>query len=68
MLPRGLETWNSKYDGRYAPRPGTFDLLLRVRERRPDMLAFFGQDLRWKQQFRGLFTELELIPCNARRS
>lgn len=62
VLPLGIETWNSKYDGRYAPRPATFDLLLRLRHRRPDMKAFYGQDLHWKKQFRGLFTELE---CNS---
>jgi predicted metal-dependent phosphoesterase TrpH len=53
-LPRGIETWNSKYDGRYAPRPGTFELLQRLRERKPEMLAFYGTDLHWKKQFRGL--------------
>jgi hypothetical protein len=57
-LPFGIETWNSKYDGRYAPRPATFDLLIRLRNRRPDMRAFYGQDLHWKKQFRGLFTQL----------
>jgi len=59
LLPGGIETWNSKYDGRYAPRPGTFDLLQRLRARRPGMRAFYGQDLHWKNQFRGLFTELQ---------
>ncbi len=59
ILPGGIETWNSKYDGRYAPRPGTFELLRRLRARRSDMRAFYGQDLHWKKQFRGLFTELQ---------
>ena len=53
-LPRGIETWNSKYDGRYAPRAGTFQLLHRLQERRPEMRAFYGTDLHWKKQFRGL--------------
>ncbi|MFZ0418143.1 MAG: PHP domain-containing protein [Candidatus Sulfotelmatobacter sp.] len=61
VLPFGIEAWNSKYDGRYAPRPATFDLLLRLRQRRPGMKAFYGQDLHWRKQFRGLFTQLE---CN----
>lgn len=56
VLPDGIETWNSKYDGRYAPRPGTFSLLQRLRERKPEMHAFYGQDLHWKKQYRGLFT------------
>jgi hypothetical protein len=53
-LPKGIETWNSKYDGRYAPRPGTFALLQRLRQRSPAMHAFYGQDLHWRKQFRGL--------------
>jgi hypothetical protein len=53
-LPMGIETWNSKYDGRYAPRPGTFALLQRLQQRSPKMRAFYGQDLHWKKQFRGL--------------
>jgi len=59
VLPRGIETWNSKYDGRYAPRPGTFALLQKLKQRKPDMRAFYGQDLHWKKQFRGLFVDLE---------
>lgn len=58
-LPQGIETWNSKYDGRYAPRPGTFALLGRVQQRQPAMHAFYGQDLHWKKQFRGLFVEAD---------
>ena len=58
-LPKGIETWNTKYDGRYAPRPGTFALLQRLKSRRPDMQAFYGQDLHWKKQFRGMFVQVE---------
>ncbi len=54
-LPRGIETWNSKYDGQYAPRPGTFALLQRLRSRKNGMQAFYGQDLHWKKQFHQLF-------------
>lgn len=54
VLPMGIETWNSKYDGRYAPRPGTFALLRRLKQRAPQMHAFYGMDLHWKKQFRGL--------------
>jgi hypothetical protein len=64
VLPAGIETWNSKYDGRYAPRPGTFELLQRLRVRRPDMRAFYGQDLHWQKQFRGLVTELQCDSLN----
>ena len=62
VLPRGIETWNSKYDGRAAPRPGTFKLLARLRERRPGMLAFYGVDYHWKKQFRELYN---LVECDA---
>lgn len=62
VLPRGIETWNSKYDGRDAPRPGTFRLLSRLRRRRPDMLAFYGVDYHWRKQFRALYS---LVECDA---
>ena len=61
-LPLGIEVWNTKYDGRYAPRPGTFTLLQRLRQRRPTTLAFFGQALHWKKQFRGMFVEVDCVP------
>jgi hypothetical protein len=65
VLPNGIETWNSKYDGRYAPRPGTFALLARLKARRPGMTAFFGQDLHWRHQYRGLFTMVECETADA---
>src|SRR5579872_3699165 len=58
VLPRGIEAWNSKYDGRYAPRPAVFQLLHRLQKRKPEMRAFYGQDLHWKKQFRGLLNTL----------
>jgi predicted metal-dependent phosphoesterase TrpH len=54
-LPAGIETWNTKYDGRYAPRPQTFALLRRLQKRWPDLRAFYGQDLHWRKQYRGLY-------------
>ncbi len=59
VLPLGIETWNSKYDGQHAPRPGAFRLLNRLQERRPDMRAFYGQDLHWKRQPRVLFMSVD---------
>ncbi len=56
-LPDGIEVWNSKYDGQYAPRPATFALLSRLQQRRPEMHAFYGIDLHWRHQFRSLFVE-----------
>ena len=58
VLPRGIEAWNSKYDGRYAPRPATFDLIARLQRREPGLLAFYGQDLHWRRQHRGLLNQI----------
>jgi hypothetical protein len=55
VLPSGLEVWNTKYDGQYAPRPATFRLIERLQQRKPDLLAFYGQDLHWKRQHHGMF-------------
>lgn len=59
VLPSGIETWNSKYDGPRAPRPRTFQLLHRLQERKPDMKAFYGQDLHWRKQHRDLFNLID---------
>jgi hypothetical protein len=59
VLPDGIETWNSKYDGRFAPRPATFELLNRLQKRKPEMRAYYGQDMHWKKQFRGLSYALD---------
>lgn len=58
-LPLGIEVWNSKYDGRYAPRPETFALLHRLRVRQPCLSAFYGQDLHWRRQYRGMQVAVE---------
>ncbi len=59
ILPTGIEAWNSKYDGPLAPRPRTFQLLNRLQLRKPEMKAFYGQDLHWKKQYRGLLNFLD---------
>lgn len=64
VSPDGIETWNSKYDGRYAPRPGTFQLLQRLQQRRPTMCAFYGQDLHWRHQCRDLLTIVRAVVSN----
>jgi hypothetical protein len=61
-LPNGIETWNSKYDGRYAPRVATFKLLERLQQRKPEMRAYYGLDLHWRIQYRGL---LNLTQCSS---
>jgi hypothetical protein len=55
VLPSGIEVWNTKYDGQYAPRPETFRLLASLQRRKPELLAFYGQDLHWERQYRGVF-------------
>jgi hypothetical protein len=55
VLPSGIEVWNTKYDGQYAPRPETFRLLASLQQRKPELLAFYGQDLHWEHQFRRMF-------------
>jgi hypothetical protein len=62
VLPNGIETWNSKYDGPVAPRPRTFRLLHRLQRRKAEMKAYYGQDLHWRKQYHGLFN---LIDCDA---
>jgi predicted metal-dependent phosphoesterase TrpH len=57
-LPQGIEVWNSKYDGRQAPRPETFRLVTELRSRKPDLHGFFGIDLHWRKQFRSLHVQL----------
>ena len=64
VLPRGIEAWNSKYDGRYGPRPGTFELLERLQGRQQSMKAFYGVDFHWKRQYRRLYTTLECDVIN----
>lgn len=58
-LPQGIEAWNSKYDGKYAPRPETFSLIQRLSGRQPNLHAFYGQDLHWKHQSRELFVVVD---------
>lgn len=62
VLPDAIEVWNSKSDGRYAPRPSAIAFLRRLQARKPTMHAFYGQDLHWKKQFRGLFN---IVHCQA---
>ncbi len=60
VLPDAIEGWNSKYDGRYAPRPGTFELIGRLRRHQPALTSLYGQDLHWREQFARLFVLLDI--------
>ncbi len=57
--PHAIEVWNSKYDGQYAPRPGTFDLFARMHARNPELTTSYGVDLHFRHQNRRLHVELE---------
>lgn len=50
----GIEAWNSKYDGRYAPRLTPFDSVRQLRAAGHEFHSYFGLDLHWRTQFRGL--------------
>lgn len=67
-LPFGVEAWNTKYDGRYAPRRGTFQLIRRLQQRKPEMRAFYGTDFHWRHQHRGLSNVLTLDGAPTRES
>lgn len=64
-LPLGIEAWNTKYDGRYAPRPETFALVQRLQARRPELRAFYGIDLHHRTQPRSLLTTIQAEPADA---
>lgn len=40
----GVEVWNSRYDGTWAPNPRSFSLLRRLRHENPNIFAYAGQD------------------------
>ena len=60
VLSDGIEAWNTKYDGSAAPRPAVFELIGMLRKREPHLLAFYGLDYHWKQQFRGMLVDVTL--------
>jgi hypothetical protein len=66
-LPDGIEVWNTKYDGKHAPRPATFELLGRLRARAPKTRAFYGVDLHWRYQSVPLLVDVyaELLTAEA---
>jgi len=60
VLPDGIEAWNSKYDGRHAPRPATFEFIASLRSGGDSPHAFYGIDLHWRKQFRDLHTLVDV--------
>lgn len=47
----GIELWNTKYNGRFAPARWNYDLLKETRGVRPEVLGFYGTDFHWKTQY-----------------
>lgn len=55
----GIELWNTKYNGRWAPALWNYRLLKGVKEKRPEVLGFYGTDFHWKTQYAGLAVWIE---------
>jgi hypothetical protein len=58
-LLAGVEIWNSRYDGRRAPRYSNLRLLRHMRRRRPELIPFCGIDFHGYSDFADLWIELE---------
>lgn len=55
----GIELWNTKYNGRFAPALWNYDLLKETRGIHPEALGFYGIDFHWKSQYTGMGTWIE---------
>ena len=56
----GIEVWNGRYDGTYAPRADSFQLLRRIRGLNPKAVAYCGIDLHKIAQLRKpVYVELD---------
>ncbi|HLG21718.1 MAG TPA: PHP domain-containing protein [Candidatus Manganitrophaceae bacterium] len=47
----GLELWNTKYNGRFAPALWNYRLLQEARKLRPGIFGFYGIDFHWEAQY-----------------
>jgi histidinol phosphatase-like PHP family hydrolase len=57
----GIEVWNARYDGVYAPRADSFQLLRRVRSQNVNAVAYCGIDLHKVSQTRKpVYTEVDI--------
>lgn len=61
----GIEAWNTKADGRLAPRPGTISLVERLCTGDSGPFAFYGVDWHWRRQYRRLSTQIQVTEANA---
>jgi hypothetical protein len=58
-LLAGVELWNTRYDGRQAPRPANHDLLRELRKNAPGLVAMCGMDFHNYSDFSPISLELE---------
>lgn len=50
----GIELWNTKYNGRFAPALWNYVLLKQIQDRGSKILGFYGTDFHWKTQYAGM--------------
>lgn len=58
-LLAGVEVWNTRYDGRMAPRPASHDLFRKLRTNSRDLVAFCGMDFHKYSDFSPISLEVE---------
>lgn len=56
----GIEIWNVKYDGKYAPRLKNFAILKKFKERNPNIICYGGLDFHKIQEFRKLSVSINI--------
>ncbi|HZR47707.1 MAG TPA: hypothetical protein VFA47_13435 [Candidatus Manganitrophaceae bacterium] len=63
----GIELWNTKYNGRFAPALWNYALLKETRGVHPEVLGFYGTDFHWKTQYceMGIWVEAESLTPSA---
>lgn len=54
----GVEVWNSRYDGRFVPNPTALSLFRDMAARKPDILAFSGNDAHYPDQVKRVTTHV----------
>ena len=61
----GIEIWNGHYDGKWAPRSKSRQLLLQLRINNPQLFAFAGLDFHDQRQLGGPLLQLSLESLSA---
>jgi len=62
----GVEVWNSRYDGKYAPNPKSFTMLKSLQNENPRIFAYGGQDLHSAKEFDPLCLTLDASTVSER--